>query len=392
VVQHKPYRIYRRKTKAHHAGRPVYKYYYALWDAEAHRYGPANSTGCTNRIDAEQWLAKHLQERPYSGLTMGEFATGMYDEDSAYLTYRRQRGRDLSWAHRKHSQTYLEHYILPYFGKTRLESLGILEIEQFQSWLLEQPSRTGTLTPATANHVVQALRSVTRWAIHQRVLHHDPFVGVEPLASSPKRRGIFTIEEVRRIFAVEWPDPRARIMNALACVCGLRKGEVQGLRKSSLQPLPLPDGHTAGVLIIDQSWERSGRLKSPKSGKTRLVSVPPRLTWELDAVILSSPWEYDCLIFAGSDPWVPISHHKIDDDFQRALRAAGISDQERRDRALSFHSWRHFANSWMVNQGLPLLKVQQLVGHTSLKMTQKYLHQQTFHDVLDVQGRILPTT
>jgi len=202
----------------------------------------------------------------------------------------------------------------------RLAGLTTLEVERFQSWLLEQPTRNGTLTPATANHVVQALRSVTKWAIHQRVLRHDPFMGVEPLSSEPRR---------------------------------------------------------------------SGQLKSPKSGKSRLVPVPPELYAELRLVIAQCPYDFDCLVFCSSDPWRPISHHKIDDDFQRAPRVAGISKQERKERALCFHSWRRFANSWMVNQGVPLLKVQQLVGHTSLQVTENYLHQQSFDDVLVVQDQIL---
>ncbi|NIN01698.1 MAG: hypothetical protein GTO24_27450, partial [candidate division Zixibacteria bacterium] len=53
-----------------------------------------------------------------------------------------------------------------------------LDIEGFRSWLLKQPIRGNggqTLSPSTANHVTQALRLVTKWAIRQRILTHDPF-------------------------------------------------------------------------------------------------------------------------------------------------------------------------------------------------------------------------
>src|SRR5271157_2977604 len=56
--------------------------------------------------------------------------------------------------------------------------------------------------------------------------------------------------------------------------------------------------------------------------------------------------DIDCLVFCRPDnPSKPTSHHKIDDDFERALDRAGIAAQERKTRVLSFHSWRHFANS-----------------------------------------------
>ena len=103
-----------------------------------------------------------------------------------------------------------------------------------------------------------------------------------------------------------------------------------------------------------------------------------------------SPWKApDGFLFYSVDPDKPISHHKIDQDFARALTAAGIVLEERRERTLSFHSWRHFANSWLINKGLPPLRVQSLIGHTSLKMTENYLHAgEDFSDVLAIQGEL----
>ena len=244
---------------------------------------------------------------------------------------------------------YLRTYILPYFDNTALADLRALEIEGFQSWLLKQPCRGNeekTLSPTTCNHVVQAFRLITKWAIRQRVLTHDPFVGVESLAMQPKRRGIFTMEEVKQIFAA--------------------------------------------VLLIDASWERSGRLKTPKSGKSRLVPVPPVVYSEMLAVLDASPWkEPDHFLFYSADPKKPMSHKKIDTDFARALHAAGIDEKKRRERVLSFHSWRHWSNSFLVNKGLPPLRAQQVIGHTSLKMTANYLHTgQNFSDVLKITGEL----
>jgi hypothetical protein len=135
------YRIYRRKTKKTKGGRPVFKYYFALWDFEAQRYSSAKSTGQTNRAAAETWLAAYLAEGKPSALTLEGFAVGIFDENSQYLTHRAQRGREMSWNHRRHCATYLKTYILPYFDKIRLVELTTLDIEGFQSWLLKQPIR-----------------------------------------------------------------------------------------------------------------------------------------------------------------------------------------------------------------------------------------------------------
>jgi len=394
--QHEAYRIYRRRTTRHRNGRPVYMFYFSLWDPQRRAYGAGRSTHQTTRKAAERWLALYLAQEQESALTLQAFAEGMFTEGSEYLVYREQRGRGLSWNHRQHCATYLKKYILPYLGKKPLAALTTLDVERFQGWLLKQPTREGaesTLTSATANHVAQALRTVTRWAIHQKQIRHDPFVGVESLATLPRRRGIFSIAEVEKIFALGaegWPDPGARLLNALACACGLRKGELQGLRRECVQETILPDGRKAGVLLVNASWERSGRLKGTKSGRSRLAPVPPALYALLAAQLAGSPWKQPGLfVFYSAAPGRPVSHHKIDDDFERALTAGGIGAVERKARALSFHSWRHFCNSLLINRGLPVLRAQQVIGHTSLKMTGTYLHPgQDFSDVLAIQGEL----
>ncbi len=146
------YKIYRRKTRKTKGGRLIFRYYFQLWDPETRSYSTAKSTGQTNRAAAETWLSVHLAEEVQSVLTVEGFAGGLFDEYSEYLTWRAQRGREMSWNHRRHCATYLRTYILPYFGHEQLSNLRALEIEGFQTWLLKQLCRGNgeqTLSPTT---------------------------------------------------------------------------------------------------------------------------------------------------------------------------------------------------------------------------------------------------
>ena len=41
---------------------------------------------------------------------------------------------------------------------------------------------------------------------------------------------------------------------------------------------------------------------------------------------------------------------------------------------IRFHALRHTYASWLVQSGVPLRAIQDLLGHTSLKMTERYAH------------------
>jgi integrase len=74
----------------------------------------------------------------------------------------------------------------------------------------------------------------------------------------------------------------------------------------------------------------------------------------------------------------------------RALAEIGIDDAERRRRHLSFHSWRHWLNSQLIEAHVPPEKIRMLTGHSSSEMTLLYYHAQVdaMADVRDVQTRM----
>ena len=49
----------------------------------------------------------------------------------------------------------------------------------------------------------------------------------------------------------------------------------------------------------------------------------------------------------------------------------GITDRRQK---LVFHSLRHTFASWLVQMGKPLYTVSRLMGHSSIKMTERYAH------------------
>ncbi|MDO6460897.1 site-specific integrase [Granulosicoccaceae sp. 1_MG-2023] len=53
--------------------------------------------------------------------------------------------------------------------------------------------------------------------------------------------------------------------------------------------------------------------------------------------------------------------------FATACRRAGIED-------FHIHDLRHTCAAWLVTAGVPLTEVRDLLGHSSIKMTERYAH------------------
>jgi integrase len=69
------------------------------------------------------------------------------------------------------------------------------------------------------------------------------------------------------------------------------------------------------------------------------------------------------------------SYQTILDNFRQAIGELGLNDgiTDRRQK-LVIHSLRHTFASWLVQMGKPLYTVSRLMGHSSLKMTERYAH------------------
>jgi integrase len=142
-----------------------------------------------------------------------------------------------------------------------------------------------------------------------------------------------------------------------AAYTGLRRGEIAALRWADIK-WDVPMVEVSRALSADV-------IKRPKSGKTREVALSDRA---VDALkhIKSRP------NFTGADDFVfaTLAGDRPDPSAIRrryvaARNAAGAPE-------LTFHGLRHTAATWFVRQMDPR-DVQKIMGHASLKTTERYL-------------------
>lgn len=99
-------------------------------------------------------------------------------------------------------------------------------------------------------------------------------------------------------------------------------------------------------------------------------------------------------IFSLTAGKLPVHAETMRRSLFNALKNMKIDDNERRERNICFHSWRHYLNTTMRSNNILDGKLRAMVGHSSSKMTEHYTHFSTddFSDIQEVQKKIINFT
>lgn len=137
----------------------------------------------------------------------------------------------------------------------------------------------------------------------------------------------------------------------LALHTGMRLNEILGLEWHRVD-------FAARRLQLDGQHTKSGRRRFIPLNESALAALRSRLEFRLEHCA-RSPW-----VFAWEDGR---RVHRLWEQFQTAKKRAGIVD-------FRIHDLRHTFASWLVGAGVPLTEVRDLLGHASIRETERYAH------------------
>jgi integrase len=215
--------------------------------------------------------------------------------------------------------------LTPYFKGRRLSQ--IVDVTQdFTRDKLAKGRR-----PATINRHLAMLRRVANLAFSiWNLVDQNWGSKVRLLPENNQRQTFLSESDVQHLAECADSAP-VRDAILLASMSGLRRGELLRLRPTSL---------VDGTLLVQLT----------KSGHPRLVPLPPPAAEIADR----------CL------PWT-ITETQLRYGFERARRRAGMTH-------VRFHDLRHTYASWLLSSGAPLSVVRDLLGHSSIQTTDRYVH------------------
>jgi len=227
-----------------------------------------------------------------------------------------------------------------YFKDTFLDQITSQDVERYKAFRLSQGVRKSTV-----NRCLSILRKMLNLAVEWGSLEKGslPKIRIYPEKDNLKER-ILTSEEEERLISESSVELRPVVVMALNT--GMRLGEILSLQWDSVDV----DNNTI-------------RIPKTKSGKIRIVNINPTLSKVLQVLRAEngkSPYLFP-------NPKTGIALKSVRTAFKAACRRAEID-------GLRFHDLRHTFASRLVRAGVDLITVKELLGHSSVTITERYTH------------------
>jgi integrase len=241
----------------------------------------------------------------------------------------------------------LKHHLLPAFGEQSLDAIKTHAIETLKAKLLAKG-----LSPKRVNNILVCLGKMLRYANEIELL--DVVPRIKLLKVPPQKFDFLTFEEFSRLIEATNGDLARRALLLAAGEAGLRQGEMIALKWGDVDLV-------AGTLTVRRSSWR-GLVGTPKSGRDRKIP----LTMRLAAALRACRHLRSDLVFCQQDG-SPIARSIVAAALRHACKRAGL-------RAIGSHVLRHTVCSHLAMRGAAPKAIQELVGHSTLTMTLRYMH------------------
>lgn len=263
----------------------------------------------------------------------------------------------LGWTSRHREEATVKFYrqrlrlFLAAYGPREFASITSLQIDEH----LHAAGQGASCS--TQRHNAVALQTLQSFAIREKLIA-QPIFGRLEKPRMGRRERVPTAEEIERLLKKASPA-FVRIYRALS-QCGARPGEL------------------CRLTIEDIDWEKrlitiQSHKTARKTGKPRLIPIGAKFEKLLRDAILNRT-AGPVFLAAKGKPWTPAHLSSV----HRLLRdAAGL------DREIILYLARHRFGTELIRAGLDIKAVADLMGHTSVKTTERYVHR----DVSELRGK-----
>ena len=198
----------------------------------------------------------------------------------------------------------------------------------------------------SSSSIIVFLSSI-RYA-YSNILKNDITQGIKRPKRERKIPAVLTKEEVRKLFDTT-PPKKSRLMLETIYACGFRVSELINLK------------------IIDLNFdEMIGYVRQAKGKKDRIFNIPKFLEKRLEKQAKKQKENNEEFLFSG--PKGKLTDRNIQKIVRVVAKKAGVN------KKVSPHTLRHSFATHLLENGVDIRKIQELLGHADLSTTQIYTH------------------
>lgn len=249
-------------------------------------------------------------------------------------------------------ESILRIHLYPFFGKKALN-----EICEADGRKLLLKLKDAGYSGRGINNIFMLLKTIFNRAVKDMYLLRSPLMGLSKQKEKLKTDAFWTKMEIKQFLAANVNDPLYPVY-IVAMHTGMRMGELCGLCFDRID-------FQRNEIAITRIRDKDGHRDTTKTGIKRVIPMVPivrAIFVELFKRNQGNPFVFLDLQMR------PIDYGHIYRDFKHAQKRAGMT------KPLAFHDLRHtFASLFMMNGG-NLFDLQKILGHTDMKMTQRYAH------------------
>ncbi|MCH8945601.1 MAG: tyrosine-type recombinase/integrase [Nanoarchaeota archaeon] len=180
------------------------------------------------------------------------------------------------------------------------------------------------------------------------ILKKDITQGIRRPKRERKIPAVLTKDEVRKLFDAT-PTKKSRLMLELTYACGFRVSELINLKVSDLD-----------------FNEMIGYVRQAKGKKDRIFNIPKFLEKRLEKQCKKQQENNQEFLFTG--PKGKLTDRNLQKIVRVVAKKAGINKE------VSPHTLRHSFATHLLENGVDIRKIQELLGHADLSTTQIYTH------------------
>ncbi|MDH6434814.1 integrase [Streptomyces sp. SAI-144] len=249
------------------------------------------------------------------------------------------------------------------------------------------------LSPLTVTYVHAVLKSALEHAVREDELPRNVARNVKTTTPRPRRFQPLTAAEARQLLRAANGD-RLHPLYELALRTGLRKGELLGLHWEDLDL----DGGTATIHRSLQRTRSQGLtvLNTKTLASERRIALPTECINSLkihqeqqqeERQAAGTGWTDNGLVFT-TRKGRPLDPTNLTRRFHRLLHSAGL-------RTIRFHDLRHSTATLLLEQGVDLVVIKELLGHAHIGVTAgvyAHVRLRLQRQAIDTLGGILSQT